>query len=245
MPSVKDSLSFGQYLQSLRFEKKISLEKISAETRIGLSMLQLIEKEDHDKLPDEVFVKGFLRAYAKAIGADGSEAVRRYESRLKVVQKLDSTNLDSVSGTAGPWWKLVLVTGLYLTLILAIIFGHGYLEHYLSGHVSDEKEAAGEIIPTANPPASSETVTQSESKDLDSDKYILNIAVHEDTWLKIIIDNGSSKNYELKAGDELELEAVSNFSLLIGNAAGVKIRLNDNLVPVSGKSGEVVNLDLP
>ena len=58
MPSVKDSLSFGQYLQALRLDKKISLKKVSAETRIGLSMLKLIEKEHHDKLPDEVFVKG-------------------------------------------------------------------------------------------------------------------------------------------------------------------------------------------
>ncbi len=48
MPSAKDSLSFGQYLQAVRLDKKISLEKISSETRIALSTLQLIEKEDHD-----------------------------------------------------------------------------------------------------------------------------------------------------------------------------------------------------
>ena len=245
MSSIKDSLSFGQYLQVLRLEKKISLEKISSETRIGLSMLQMIEKEDHDKLPDEVFVKGFLRAYAKAIGADGNEAVRRYESRLKVVHKLSSTNLDSVTGSARSWWKLLLVSGLYLALIFIILFGHGYLEHYVSGHVSDETTPAAEIVPAASAPAQSETVDQSESKDPDIDKHVLNIAVIEDTWMKIIIDNGSSKKYELKAGDQLELMAASNFSILIGNAAGVKIRLNDKLVPVSGKSGEVVNLDLP
>jgi cytoskeletal protein RodZ len=242
---MKDSLSFGQYLQALRLDKKISLEKISAETRIGLSMLQLIEKEDHDNLPDEVFVKGFLRAYAKAIGADGSEAVRRYESRLKVVQKLDSTNLDSITGPARSWWRLMSVTGLYLALILVTIFGHGYLEHYLSSRVSDEKKSTGEIVPVANIQASPESMAPSASKELNSDKHMLNIAAHEDTWMKIIIDNGNSKNYELKAGDQLEFKATSNFSLLIGNAAGVKITLNDKLIPVSGKSGEVVNLDLP
>ena len=245
MPSAKDSLSFGQYLQALRLDKKISLEKISAETRIGLSTLQLIEKEDHDKLPDEVFVKGFLRAYAKAIGADGGEAVQRYESRLKVIQKLDSTYLDSAAGPARSWWKLLLVTGLYLTLILATLFGNSYLEHYLSGHVSDERKSTDEIIPAATTPESTKTVVQSESKEPDSHKHVLNIAVHEDTWIKMRIDNGSSKDYKLKAGDQLELKAVHNFSLLIGNAAGVKIRLNDKPVPVSGKSGEVVNLDLP
>ncbi len=245
MPSGKDSLSFGQYLQALRLDKKISLEKISAETRIGLSTLQLIEKEDHDKLPDEVFVKGFLRAYAKAIGADGSEAVRRYESRLKVVQKLDSSHLDSVSRPARSWFKLLLVIGLYLALILVTVIGYGYLEHFLSGRVSDETKSTAEIVPTASTPASPDSTARSESNDADSHKYVLNIAVQEDTWIKIIIDNGSSKSYELKVGDQLELKAASNFSLLIGNAAGVKIKLNDKFIPVSGKSGEVVNVDLP
>ena len=63
--------------------------------------------------------------------------------------------------------------------------------------------------------------------------------------MKIIVDNESSQKYDLKAGEDLKLEANSNFSLLIGNAGGVKITLNDKPIAVSGKSGEVVNLDLP
>ena len=90
MPSFEDkvTLSFGRYLQAIRLEKAISLEVVSKETRIRKDMLALIEEENHNKLPDEVFVKGFIRAYAEAIGADGDEAVRRYNSRLQVVQKI-------------------------------------------------------------------------------------------------------------------------------------------------------------
>jgi len=245
MPPVKDSLSFGQYLQTLRLESKISLEKISVETRIGLSMLQLIEKEDHDKLPDEVFVKGFLRAYAKAIGADGTEAVRRYESRLQVLQKLDGTDLESVTTPTRWWGRLILVTALYLTLICVSIFGLATMEHYLHDRAIPEKQSIKEMTPTANSQSLSESAAHTESKDPDSDKHMLHVAAQEDTWMKIIIDNGSLKSYELKAGDQLQLKATSNFSLLIGNAAGVKITLNDKAIPVSGKSGEVVNLDLP
>jgi cytoskeletal protein RodZ len=229
----------------MRLDKKVSLEQISNETRIGLSMLQLIEKEDHDNLPDEVFVKGFLRAYAKAIGADGNEAVRRYESRLKVVQKLDSTQLVSAAGLAGSGWKLILVTLLYLVLVIATVFGHGYLEHYLSGRVSDEKKSSAEIIPVTTTPTSPESADHSDSKEPASEEYLLTIAAHEDTWMKIIIDNGSSKSYELKSGEHLELKAASHFSLLIGNAAGMKITLNGEAITIPGKSGEVVNLDLP
>ena len=90
----KTSLSFGRYLQSIRIEKGISLEDVSKETRIRREALLYIEAEDHEKLPDIVFVKGFLRAYAKAIGADGDEAVRRYISRLEVMQRITTSDLD-------------------------------------------------------------------------------------------------------------------------------------------------------
>ena len=88
MNSEHLTTSFGRYLQAIRLEKKISLEKVSAQTRIGIGNLLLIEQEDHERLPAAVFVKGFLRSYADVIGADGDEAIRRYESRLVVVQKI-------------------------------------------------------------------------------------------------------------------------------------------------------------
>ena len=77
MNMENDSVSFGRYLKSKRLEKGISLKMVSGETRIGLDTLAHIEDEDVEKLPAEVFTKGFLRAYAKAVGADGDEAFRR------------------------------------------------------------------------------------------------------------------------------------------------------------------------
>ena len=65
MANSKNYLSFGRYLKNIRLEKGLHLDMISKETRIGLHNLALIESEDHKNLPAEVFVKGFLRAYAK------------------------------------------------------------------------------------------------------------------------------------------------------------------------------------
>lgn len=62
-------------------QKRISLEEISRRTRIRVDTLVRLEKEDHLNLPAEVFVKGFLRAYARTVGIDGEEAVRRYLSQ--------------------------------------------------------------------------------------------------------------------------------------------------------------------
>ena len=92
MKPEKESFSFGYYLQSIRLDKNITLESVAEETRIAISNLTLIEKEDIASLPDAVFVKGFLRSYAQAIGADPNEAVRLYEARLNMKSRMEETS---------------------------------------------------------------------------------------------------------------------------------------------------------
>ena len=117
------TLSFGRYLQSVRIEKGIKLENVSKETRIRPETLIHIEEENHEKLPDIVFVKGFLRAYAKAVGADGDEAVRRYISRLEVIQKIDTTEVD-LKRSGGVFWRRVIMSvGVIICVIAATLYG--------------------------------------------------------------------------------------------------------------------------
>lgn len=73
----------------------------------------------------------------------------------------------------------------------------------------------------------------------------LKVDALEETWLKIIIDNQKPNEYTLQAGDHLSLGATSRFNLLIGNAAGVKLSVNDKVVPVPGERGQTVTIDIP
>ncbi|UCG07301.1 MAG: DUF4115 domain-containing protein [Desulfobacterales bacterium] len=245
MASVKESLSFGQYLQAIRLEKKISLAKVSEETRIGLQTLKLIEKEEHASLPAEVFVKGFLRAYARAIGADGEEAVRRYESRLSVAQKLSGTEKDSGKSTFRFWWKLLFVLVIYITLIAASIMGVSYFERHSAGSKQLEQQTALQRPPLPSAPTQQDIESDRGSVKAVGEKFVLHITAKENTWMKVIVDNRDPKEYNLAPGDDLQLEASSNFNLLIGNAGGVRLRLNDQEIQIAGKSGEMVNLNLP
>ncbi|MFC1489532.1 helix-turn-helix domain-containing protein, partial [Thermodesulfobacteriota bacterium] len=87
MATYKNSLSIGRYLKTIRREKGISLKEVSRKTKIGVDTLLLIEKEDHEGLPGEVFVKGFLRAYAKAVGVDDDVVIQRYLSDCRALQE--------------------------------------------------------------------------------------------------------------------------------------------------------------
>jgi len=62
-----------------------------------MQTLNYIEDEDIDNLPEEVFVKGFLRAYAKVVGADGDEAVKLYLSTLYSEIKKEKSEIEGDS----------------------------------------------------------------------------------------------------------------------------------------------------
>ena len=240
-----DSLSFGRYLQAIRLEKKISLEKISAQTRIGLDNLMLIEQEDIEGLPAEVFVKGFLRSFADAIGADGDEAVRRFESRIDVVQKIAVTENSIGKSAPRMWVKLLVSLVLFAGIVVLSIFGIAFFYHQPDTGDHNQQKASVGAMPATDSQKTSTTDASIESGSSVAKKFVLNITALEDAWLKVIIDETDSSEHTLTAGDKLELEATSGYNLLIGNSGGLKITLNDKPVSLPGKSGEVVTINLP
>ena len=246
MESDKEPLSFGRYLQAIRLEKKISLEQVSQQTRIGLGNLLLIEQEDHKRLPAVVYVKGFLRSYAKAVGADGDEVIRRYESRLDELGDMSGVEFSSKKIARGTGWKLLGSLSVFICIIgLSIFIVVFFRPPPDAGKPPEQKTAAEkeEAVDTRTEKQGLETDIQPATAD--PEKLLLQVTAVEDTWLKVIMDEKEPSEYNLISGDQIELEAVARFNLLIGNAGGIIMTLNDTPVLIPGKSGEVVTIELP
>jgi len=75
--------TFGQYLLRERELRGLSLQQVSDTTRILAGNLKALEADDLDRLPARVFVLGYIRAYAQAIGLSPDEAVLRYEEQAQ------------------------------------------------------------------------------------------------------------------------------------------------------------------
>jgi hypothetical protein len=69
---------FGEALRRERELREIGLREIANATKINLRYLEALEQGRFDILPGGVFNKGFIRAYARFIGADGEALVDRY-----------------------------------------------------------------------------------------------------------------------------------------------------------------------
>jgi cytoskeletal protein RodZ len=73
--------SLGSYLRREREQRRVSIAELAQTTRIPVRILQQIEHDDHAQLPADVFVRGFLRAYARALGMDEEHVLARYGGR--------------------------------------------------------------------------------------------------------------------------------------------------------------------
>jgi cytoskeletal protein RodZ len=74
----------GQHLRTLRERKGMSLEEVSRATRVPVSSVERIEADRFDELPGEVFVRGFLKSYARAVELDPEEILARYTASRRV-----------------------------------------------------------------------------------------------------------------------------------------------------------------
>ncbi len=71
-------LSFGARLRLQRERQQVALTTIAEQTKIKLSLLEGLERDDVSHWPEGIFRRGFVRAYAQAIGLAPDPVVREF-----------------------------------------------------------------------------------------------------------------------------------------------------------------------
>lgn len=78
------SLTLGEKLRKLRGDVHLNLPEISKATKIQIKYLEYLENGQYDKLPADVYVRGFLRSYARYFNLDENAFVRLYERERNI-----------------------------------------------------------------------------------------------------------------------------------------------------------------
>ena len=94
-PADRPAPESGADLREERQRLRLALETIAEKTKIRRAYLQAIEEERFGELPAAVFVRGFLREYARCLGLPGEDVARNYMKRYRDWQ-------ESKSQPAGP-----------------------------------------------------------------------------------------------------------------------------------------------
>jgi len=78
--------NFGETLRKERESRGIALDMVVSTTKISIRHLTAIESDRFEDLPGGVFNKGIVRNYARTLGLDEEEWVKRY---MKASQQTD------------------------------------------------------------------------------------------------------------------------------------------------------------
>lgn len=156
--------SLGEYLKKERESKGISIEEIANISRVSIRFLRAIEKNDYKNLPSEVFIKGFLKAYARCLKLNPDDVISKYEN-IKEIEKETgakevATQKSNPESSLGQDSKLIIfvITVLTLTLIGGVVYRKLIIkpevshEDKIANLPKTEKSGQGEgpIIPDRN-----------------------------------------------------------------------------------------------
>lgn len=122
--------SFGATLKREREARGISLQQISANTKIGVRLLKAIEEEQLEQLPGGIFDKSFLRQYARYLGLDEDQILSEYLQAIGAVpeppaapppQEMNAS-LSSDSVSRGGGYVRLILTAVLVGMVVAAVF---------------------------------------------------------------------------------------------------------------------------
>ncbi|NTV31229.1 helix-turn-helix domain-containing protein [candidate division WWE3 bacterium] len=84
----------GDILKEERIRQELTLDEIARRTKVRKEFLELIENGQYDKLPSQVYIRGFISSYATSLGLDADKVIPFYRrERKKVESSSESTNI--------------------------------------------------------------------------------------------------------------------------------------------------------
>jgi cytoskeletal protein RodZ len=226
----------------MRTQMGIPIETVAREIRVSVSQLVLIEKDAHKELPDPVYVKGILRAYAKFIGVDDDDIIDRYTISRSEFENNETSGVNFFKRNKKMLLLVFLSTGILIIIVVLFIYMiYAFNVNPLQNTEADHQKKTGYFsYRTGNKATVIDSISEKPKE-----KLFLKIDAVEDTTLTIIVDDSDPLEYLLHPMDHMELEASEKINLVVSNAVGVKIVLNDKPVDIPGKSGDTAYIELP
>jgi len=89
LPTAMDKEHFGTFLRRARESRELVLADIAQKTKVARSTLELLERGQLADLPAGVYVRGFIRSFARAVGTDETEPLLMYERAVEAKSRAE------------------------------------------------------------------------------------------------------------------------------------------------------------
>lgn len=257
----------GDRLQQFRHQQGMSLEQVAAKTLIPVRTLTAIEEGKLERLPEPVYIQGFIRRYADAVGINGAEFACAFPTRPISLSTRSPWRL-SFRAQLRPLHLyllyMVLVAGAVSSLSSLLnrssspLVGTTQTSTTLAQPLSTKASAPqiGPVPPQQLGPApQGETGTLMQPGTvpltLPSDKTSkpptiaagkavrVGLTLTDQSWVRIVADGKTEFEGVLPEGTQRTWVATQAVTVRAGNAGGVLVSLNEGKARPLGEPGSV------
>jgi hypothetical protein len=252
-------MDVGLELRQARERRDLTLEQISETTKISRSVLQAIEACDESRLPARVFTRSFVKAYAREVGLDPDDTVRRYLEQFAApeVPTQGEEAADTPPGpeppqdVPGPPPPLRIVRragAAALLLVVGLASFAAVTKSYRHVNKDATQPGAAQTVSTAGfvpagtsqvPPAATSGTTEKPIEPLH-----LTITPTGPCWVEATADGQPAFAGLLVAGDRRDVDTRKDVTLRVGDPATFAFTINGARARIQGAHGKVVTVQV-
>jgi len=134
----------GELLQVARIEQSISIDDIARQMNLNAKILQSIEDDDYSDIQSPIFMRGYLRTYARLVGLDEDKMIRMfsdfYQQDDPVIKAIGNTIPEISSNDIRVKWMTYAVI-LGLLVLLSIWWVNNYRADLLGGEATSSSNS--------------------------------------------------------------------------------------------------------
>jgi len=241
--------TLGRELREERERRAVSQKEISDRTKISPRLLQALEDDRWEELPRQLFLRGLIKSYCQAIGADPGIHLAKYDEHRGLRTEGPERGNDEIEG-----WKseapvlrsrrrvsrfaivlpVVVLAAAAAAAWLWLLPGKGTLPRISRPEVF-------QAVPGVIPPAPWAAPEIQERKPPAPETGLrLEFQFRADSWMHVTADGRIVLDGIRLAGSTASLRAEREFILQTGNAGGFDLTINGRPARALGGAGAVL-----
>ena len=262
---------FGRSLREARERRGVSLRQIANATKIGMSALEALERNDISRLPGGIFSRAFVRSYAIEVGLDPETTIQEFIAQFPH----DSVTAGHPTSTQGEDHQAIesdrrSATTFVRLIALSVPFAGALLYFSTAGRraappavetrpstpaPAPVEVPAASVDPAPPPgrspvegpdvaPALKPVVTPASAATFPSDRLTVALSAIGECWVSATVDGEKRTDRLLQPGEQLQMDVHRELLLTAGDASALAITLNGAEARPLGKPGQVVTVRL-
>ncbi|MFG3348479.1 helix-turn-helix domain-containing protein [Streptomyces sp. NPDC048018] len=249
-----DRDSIGRALQQARVAAGLTVEEVSASTRVRIPIVHAIEEDDFSRCGGDVYARGHIRTLARAVGLDPATLVEQYDAehggRPAPTPAAPLFEAERIRPEPRrPNWTAAMVAA-----IVAVVGFVGFTmfngnDVRGNGAVAEGPAPAATSTAPAKPkpakPADPKPVpSESAIAAVPQDKVTVKLTATDDkSWISAKAHDGKLLfDGLLNAGESKTFQDDERIDLILGNAGPIELYVNGRKIEDSFESGQVERL---